>query len=338
MTMLIRGGMIVTPDGAGVRCERGTVVVDGDRIARVEYGAPAASAPADRVIDATRRLVIPGLVDAHSHAYGVLTPGLVDQIPLDIRMPALAATLTGWSETDSHVATLVAAWRMLRGGTTTVLENVLQGNEGAEPAIRALVAAGMRAIVGPMIMDRPFHETLPGCLERLPEPWRTEALAAPVPDGKELVAASVDIARRWDGAGGGRIRTALSPSTPHRCTDGLLRLVADASAAYGFRVHTHLLETRPQALAARRLYGHWSSTSRRSDCSGPDSRARTRCGSRTATSTCSPPAAPASRTIRSAISISAAGSRASPRCSAGAWPWASGRTGRTAEAACRCSR
>jgi guanine deaminase len=257
MRTIVRGGLIVTPEGSDVRGERGSVVIDDDRIHAVVYGAEAervAAAPDDHVIDATRRLVIPGLVDAHSHAYGVLAPGLVDQIPLDIRMPALAAVLEGWSEADSRVATLVGAWRMLRGGTTTVLENVLQGIAGAAPAIRALLDAGIRAVVGPMIADRPFHETLPGYLERLPEPWRTEALGARVPDGKALLQASLDIARTWDGAGG-RIRVCLSPSTPHRCTDELLRLVAEASATRGLAVHTHLLETRAQAVAGRRLYG-----------------------------------------------------------------------------------
>ena len=257
MSLVIGGGLVVTPERDGVRAERGTIVVDGDRIARVVYGADAARlAPAagDRVIDASRRLVIPGLVDAHCHAYGALVVGLVDHLPLDIRMLALGATLAGWTDDDTRVGTLLGAWRMLRGGTTTVLENVLQGLDATEAAIRALLQAGMRAVVGPMIMDRPFHETLPGYLERLPEPRRREALAAPTGSPKEPVERSLALARRWNGAEG-RIRVCLSPSTPHRCTDALLELVADASAREGLGVHTHLLETRPQAVAARRIYG-----------------------------------------------------------------------------------
>jgi guanine deaminase len=257
MSLVIRGGMLVTPEGEGVRAERGTIVVDGDRIARVAYGTETAGgepARGDRVMDADRRIVIPGLVDAHCHAYGALTPGLVDHLPLDIRMLALAATLAGWTDDDTRVATLLGAWRMLRGGTTTVLENVLQGLDATDAAIQALLHAGMRAVVGPMIGDRPFHETLPGYLERLPVPRRAEALAAPSPPAKDLLQASVALARRWHGAHG-RLRVCLSPSTPHRCTDALLELVAEASANDRLSVHTHLLETRPQALVGRRLYG-----------------------------------------------------------------------------------
>jgi 5-methylthioadenosine/S-adenosylhomocysteine deaminase len=257
MRSVIRDGLIVTPDGAGVRAERGTVVVDGARIAQVAWGAAARDVTVeagDRVIDAGRRLVIPGLVDAHCHLYGSLVPGLVDRLPLDIRMPSLASTLIGCTDDDTRVATLLGGLRILRGGTTTVMENVLQGVDTTEAAIRALLQTGLRAVVGPMIADRPFHETLPGFLDRLPAEQRSAALAQTMPGPREQVDGSVAIAKRWNGAEG-RMRVCLSPSTPHRSTDALLARVAEASATFDLPVHTHLLETRVQAVAARRLYG-----------------------------------------------------------------------------------
>ncbi len=81
MALVIRDGMVVTPAGDDVRAERATIVVEGDRIARVAWGSEAGrveSTAGDQVIDATRALVIPGLVDAHSHFYGTLIPGLID--------------------------------------------------------------------------------------------------------------------------------------------------------------------------------------------------------------------------------------------------------------------
>jgi cytosine/adenosine deaminase-related metal-dependent hydrolase len=255
--LVIAGGLVVTPEGDGVRAERGTIAVEGDRIARVGYGAEGdrlAAGPGDRVIEAGRRLVIPGLVDAHCHAYGALVPGLVDHLPLDIRMPALGAMIEAWEDDDTRVATLLTALRMLRGATTTVLENVLQGLGAADAAIRALLGAGMRALVAPMIGDRPFHDTLPGFRERLPAGHWAHGLGGTPARPDDLVEASLAIARRWDGAEG-RLRVGLGPSTPHRATDVLLARVAEASAAHGLFVHTHLLETRPQAVVARRLYG-----------------------------------------------------------------------------------
>jgi cytosine/adenosine deaminase-related metal-dependent hydrolase len=143
---------------------------------------------------------------------------------------------------------------MMRNGTTTVLENVLQGIEATEPAIRALLESGMRAMVGPMIADRPFHETMPGYLESLPGMQRSQELTAPVPNAKDLLNSCLGIVRRWNGTEG-RIYVCLSPSAPQRCTDALLAMIAETAQANGLPVHTHLLETRPQVAVAKRLYG-----------------------------------------------------------------------------------
>jgi cytosine/adenosine deaminase-related metal-dependent hydrolase len=256
--LLIREGLVVTPAGDDVRAERATVVVEGTRIARVAWGAEAArmaSQPGDTVIDASRSLVIPGLVDAHSHLYGSLVPGLIDRMPLDVRRPFLAVCTEGWNERDTWVSTMLGLFRMLRHGTTTVLDNGAQGIDATVPAIRAHLESGVRAIVGPMVADRPVTETMPGYVERLPDALRADALAAaaPVP-GRELVERCVAIARQWHGTEG-RISVCLSPWTPFGCTDEMLSLIAEASAAHRLPIHTHLLETRPQAVAARRLYG-----------------------------------------------------------------------------------
>src|SRR5439155_1254189 len=81
----------------------------GGRIARVDWGSEAGrveSTPAERVTDAMRELVIPGVVDAHSHFYGTLIPGLIDRLPLDVRRPFLGACTDGWTERDTWVATM----------------------------------------------------------------------------------------------------------------------------------------------------------------------------------------------------------------------------------------
>jgi cytosine/adenosine deaminase-related metal-dependent hydrolase len=259
MALVLRGGLIMTPTRDDVRVGRGTIVVDGDRIARVEWdgGRPIEAVPGARIIDAGDRIVIPGLVDAHAHFYGSLIPGLVDRLPLDMRMPYLGACLEGWEARDHELATLLGAARMLRNGTTTVLENVLQAIGATEPLIRALVQSGMRAVVGPMITDRAYHDVMPEFVTRLPESLRRDVVGTTgtVVPPKEMVDVCRALAARWHGAEG-RISFCLSPAMPHRCSDGLLTLIAEAAAIDRLVVHTHLLETRAQAALARRLWGH----------------------------------------------------------------------------------
>ena len=256
MALLVRDGLIVTPTPDDVRVERGSIVVEADRITRIAWGASLEPAPGDRVIDAARRIVVPGFVDAHAHFYGSLIPGLVDRLPLDMRMPYLGACLEGWEERDHWLTTALGAARMLRHGTTTVVENVLQGIDATEPAIRALVQSGMRAVVGPMIADRAYHEVMPEFVTSLPAALRHEVVrpGAPMP-ATEMVDACRALAKRWHGAEG-RINFCLSPAMPHRCTDRLMTLIAETAASDGLTVHTHLLETRAQAAVARRLWGH----------------------------------------------------------------------------------
>ncbi len=183
MALVLRDGTIVTPAGDDMHVERGTIVVDGDRIVRVAWGAEAARVEThgtDRVIDAARMLVI---------------PGLIDRLPLDVRRPFLGACTDGWSERDTWVATLLGALRSMRAGTTTVLENGAQGMDATVPAVRALMQSGMRAVVGPMISDRPFAETMPGCIERLPDALRAEILGGTTRSARELVDDCLGIAK-----------------------------------------------------------------------------------------------------------------------------------------------
>src|SRR4051812_2936637 len=62
-SLLIRGGSVV--DGSGAPARRGDVAVEGERIAAV---APSLAGQADRVVDATDKVVAPGFIDMHSHS------------------------------------------------------------------------------------------------------------------------------------------------------------------------------------------------------------------------------------------------------------------------------
>src|SRR5436190_88251 len=62
-SLLLRGGSVI--DGSGAPARRADVAVEGERIAAV---APSLSGQADRVIDATGKVVAPGFIDMHSHS------------------------------------------------------------------------------------------------------------------------------------------------------------------------------------------------------------------------------------------------------------------------------
>ena len=150
--LLVDGGTVVTMDAAGTVLEGGAVLVEGDRIAALlEASAPRPQGV--RVIDATGRLVIPGLVNTHGHAAMSLLRGLADDLPLmtwleqhifPVEAELVAPDFVYWG-------TLLAAAEMLRNGTTTFADMYYFRDDVA----RAAAEAGIRAVTGPGIIGFP---------------------------------------------------------------------------------------------------------------------------------------------------------------------------------------
>lgn len=80
MSILIRGGLVLAE--AGVEPVAADVLVEGDRVARVGPGLEAS--PDATVLDAREHLVLPGLVNAHTHVHNWHSRGAIDGVPLEV--------------------------------------------------------------------------------------------------------------------------------------------------------------------------------------------------------------------------------------------------------------
>lgn len=127
---------------------RGGRIVDllGQDEARTRYVA-------DEVVELPRHLLIPGLVNLHTHAAMSLLRGIADDLPL---MRWLEEAI--WPAESRHVSaafvrdgTLLAAAEMIRGGITTCSDMYFHPEAAAE----AFAAAGMRAVVGAVVLEFP---------------------------------------------------------------------------------------------------------------------------------------------------------------------------------------
>ena len=118
-TILIRGGRIYDHDGDVHQPSTGDVLVSAGRIERI---APRIDAPAGaEVIDATNKLVVPGLVNAHYHSHDVLMKGMFEEAPFDIWTSYTGAAGYGTrTHREVRIRTLIGAAEMLRNGITTV--------------------------------------------------------------------------------------------------------------------------------------------------------------------------------------------------------------------------
>ncbi|HYE81408.1 MAG TPA: amidohydrolase [Clostridia bacterium] len=184
----IDNGMIVTMNERREIIKEGSIVIDqGSIVALGKTKALANQYPAQKIIDARNKIVMPGLIDAHVHNTQMLARGLGDDLDLipwcfDYIYPYEAEM----TDQDTYYSTLLCAMEMIRTGTTCVVD---PGGYRMDYVAKALQDFGMRGIISWAGMDewspeRHLPEKLPGRLstrktleeeERLVSAWHKKA-------------------------------------------------------------------------------------------------------------------------------------------------------------------
>lgn len=235
---ILRGGTVVTMNARGEIFAPGTVVIEGARIAQIGAGAPAPghdeieagpAGPArdgDTVVDCRGHLVMPGLINTHTHAGFALFRGLAE----DRSREQWFASAYGPPHADRAVAddyywgTLLGGLEMLLNGITCTADRfshmaVIAG---------AFDRLGMRAVVCHTLRD----------------------LTAP-PEWEQALA----LIDRWGVSPESRIHAGIGPHAPDTCSDDLLRRVRRTARETGARIFIHCSQAEAE-LAALRTRGH----------------------------------------------------------------------------------
>lgn len=249
-----RGGVTIVNalvlEGWDTTPRPGAIRIEGDRIAAIAHGddAAALATRGGEVVDARGAIAMPALVNAHHHSYGNLLRGTENGLPLELWALFTVAWGRALDAELLRLAILVGAAEMLRAGVGAVIDH--------SPMIRlhpASIAAhresGMRVGYAPMLHDRHDHDLLGF---ELPSGLRAavEGPAFPPHGFYEDTIAQLAGALRGDP----RLRLLLAPNAPQRCSPELLALWGRLRDRHGLGVHTHLLETRAQAILCRRLW------------------------------------------------------------------------------------
>ena len=257
--ILIRGALVVTLDADDRILPSGDILIENGVIAAVGEMDAGVAANCDRIIDGTHRLVMPGLVNAHTHSPLSVVHGAYDLLNHRASMWLFQAYTANRTPREVYVSTMLNCIEMLLSGTTATLDHFPEqafGPEDVEAAVNAYRDSGMRAQVALRIFDGEYTDILPPG-GSLPEKLRADVERlnpyAPrsVPELRELCTDSIE---RWHGDSG-RIGVGPAPSNPMRCSDELLEMCVGFVNRYGVGVHCHLLETEVQTRIARELYG-----------------------------------------------------------------------------------
>jgi len=247
VSLCIANAAILTDAKAAFR--RGAVLIEKGRIVAIGYGdeANALKARAASTMNANGLALIPGFVNAHHHSYANALRGTENALPLELWALYTVAYGRNIDEKLLRLAILTGAAEMLRNGVTGVIDHSPPVRR-APASFAAHIESGMRVGFAPFFHDTHDHDLLgfemPAALRN-----GVEGLGFPP---AELV---VDVFAQLAAANGeARVKILFGPNAPQRCSPGLLDLWARLRERHGLGSHTHLLETRAQAIACAR---HW---------------------------------------------------------------------------------
>lgn len=256
---LLRGGQVLTLHGqAGGAARQLDILVEGDRI--TSLGPNLAVPDGATVFDASRKLIIPGLVNAHLHSSEMFFRGRYERMGLETWLnyayPFFAAKPIGLRLL--YLRSMLVAIESLRGGVTMISDDFFDPPqhdiERLATVFQAYGDAGIRANVSSGLMNRPYLDTLAFGRDVVP-PDIQRQLEFPLLSADDYVTYCKEVFRHLHGRHDGRLKFMLAPSGPQRCTPDLMLACRDMARLHGVPYHTHVLETKVQAVTGQQLFG-----------------------------------------------------------------------------------
>ncbi len=226
--LLLTNALIVTMDEQFTIHNPGSIAIAGNGILAV--GDIAGDFEAVTRIDCGGRLVLPGLVNAHTHAPMTLLRGLADDLRLDVWLMGYMMPVEREFVRPDFVAlgTRLACAEMIRSGTTCFADMYYFEAAVAEAA----AAAGVRALCAQTVLKFPTPD------------------AASYEDALEMARAFI---QKWKGHP--LIVPSVAPHAPYTCTAEIFRACAELATEFDVPLHTHLAETALEVERARKEYG-----------------------------------------------------------------------------------
>ncbi|SPF54958.1 5-methylthioadenosine/S-adenosylhomocysteine deaminase [Candidatus Desulfosporosinus infrequens] len=228
MSKILIRAMVLPMTGPDMFYPQGEITIEDDRILSVGGlgSAPAGFAP-DRILDLPNDVVMPGLINTHTHAAMTLLRSYADDLPL---MPWLNEKVWPFEEKltaeDIYWGTALALCEMIRSGTTTMLDMYVS----MEQVAKAVLKAGTRAVL-------------------------SRGLIGNGPNGERALQENIDLVRCYHGAGNGRVNVMFGPHAPYTCSGEYLQKVKAEADRLGVGIHIHVAETRDEINIIKELYG-----------------------------------------------------------------------------------
>ena len=228
--LLITGGTIVTMDATHRIIENGAIAVRGGEIVRVGTAAELRATHAKQTINAAGKVIIPGLINTHTHVPMSLFRGIADDLDLNewLTKYIFPAEAKNVGEPFVRAGTRIGLAEMIRGGTTTYCDMYYFEDAIADETKKA----GVRGVLGETVIDFPVadNKTFDQALsysERFINKWKNDPLIIP----------------------------AIAPHAPYTVSEAHLKQVRALSDKLNADVVIHVAETKKERDDIKKEHG-----------------------------------------------------------------------------------
>lgn len=231
LTTILKNAIVLTMNQNHEIFDPGAIAIDGDKIVAVGSENDILSRfHADDVIDCGKKVLMPGLVNTHTHIPMTLMRGLADDLRLDVWLMGYMMPVEREFVSPEFVrlGTKLGCAEFIRSGVTTFNDMYYFEDDIAE----ATAEVGLRAVVGQTVMK------------------------FPAPDAESFedsLALSENLIKKWQGHA--LIVPAIAPHAVYTCTPDVLTSVVELAKKYDTRVHFHVSETKDEVENLRKEHG-----------------------------------------------------------------------------------
>ena len=222
--LLLQAGQYLTPNGDVVS---GDIGIEQGKISFCGEGPPGWRAT--EIIDCRNKMIVPGLINAHTHAAMTLFRSYADDMALmDWLQKKIWPAEAKLTEEDVYWGTQLAIAEMLASGTTAFVDMYFFMDQVAkaciETGMRSVLSRGLIAAEDPLQQEKRFAE-------------------------------NEELFDNFHGAAEGRISVMLGPHAPYTCPPECMKKVVELARRKGIEIHVHLAETKWEVDECLKKYG-----------------------------------------------------------------------------------
>lgn len=241
-SIIIKNGLILTMDKKRPIIPNGVLEIKDDQITYVGTGlGETVSEASATIIDAKGKVVMPGLINGHTHLHMTFSRTIGFELNLmDWLYKNLFPLLDEMGEHELYLATMIGSIENLKNGNTTVVNNVCSSHKNGtcadKASIRAFKETGLREFLALCYVDQNHYQHA-------------------IEKREDIVARCRELIREYHNTENGRLRILIGPEFPWGCSEKMFQETAQLVEEFDVGLHMHANENANWNVQGEEVHG-----------------------------------------------------------------------------------